>query len=347
MNPELQTIQHAVQHNCHVADAGFAADYTLCIYLLKMREFYRWESQQGFADELPQEDIGQWLRQREELWESLEDADYQPISVDGEEFDPFDTDNINAGLLAKGFVYSGGLGFKTKPHFFLGRLERQVEQDGYRILITSDELARDLTAPPAMSLGKTIFIRRESLRRMVWEKVEQWDWNKLDNPMGRAIAAYDFKNDLDNALNAMTANELDSVLRHEIGEIMAGRLLGGQWEEMLLALPRSKAELMVRSVRDHLADALSTLPNLLEKGNEASIHFYMGNMVNMRKELFPSLRAAYDSWLDTRKLDEFSNLVSKSEQHWLQLARQCLDIFDLQQADWIKQLESLIEANPL
>ncbi|MDH5182061.1 MAG: hypothetical protein OEY07_20550, partial [Gammaproteobacteria bacterium] len=229
----------------------------------------------------------------------------------------------------------------------LGRLEQQIDQDGYRILITSEELARDLTAPPAMSLGQTIFIRRESLRRMVWEKVEQWDWNKLDNPLGRAIACYDFRTNLESALEAMTEAELKVVLWHEIGEIKAGQLLGEQWEEMLMALPRSRAEFMVRSVRDHLADALVTLPHLLEQGNTASIHFYMGNLAHMRKELFPGLRSAYDQWLQSNDTAALRDITEISRQHWLNLGRQCLEIYQARPLDWIKQLENLLETSCL
>ena len=36
-------IVSAVQKNCHISDAQFASDLTLCTFLLKMRELYRWE----------------------------------------------------------------------------------------------------------------------------------------------------------------------------------------------------------------------------------------------------------------------------------------------------------------
>ena len=39
----LAGLAAAVQTNCHIADARHAADMTLCIYLLQMREFHRWE----------------------------------------------------------------------------------------------------------------------------------------------------------------------------------------------------------------------------------------------------------------------------------------------------------------
>jgi len=56
-----------------------------------------------------------------------------------------------------------------------------------------------------------------------------------------------------------------NVLLHEIGETEAGKLLGTQWKDMLNDIPRSKTELQMRTVRDHLADCLSTLPSLIEE----------------------------------------------------------------------------------
>lgn len=347
MNSQLQTITQAVQHNCHIADAGFATDFTLCVYLMKMREFYRWEMDQRFTEHLAQDEVGQWLRQREELWESLEDTDYTPIKVNKQSFDPFDTAAINEQLIPLGFVYSGGLGYANKPHFFLGELESQRQEDDYQILVSNEEFARDLGSPPAMTLDKTIFIRRESLRRLLWEKIEQWNWNKPDNPMARAMAMYDFKHDVEASLNEMTDNELTAVLMHETGEVMAGKLLGEEWEAMLMALPRSKAEFMLRAIRDHLADALSTLPYLVESDNAASIHFYLGNLSNMRKDLFPRLKSVYQEWLDSHSLTPFRQIIAISHEHWLTVARQALTIFRQRDPDWVHQIDSFIEGKRL
>ena len=298
MNSALQAIKDTVQKNCHISDALHAGNYTLCIYLMKMREFYRWEQKQTFNASLPHEQVGHWLRKREGLWESLEDSEFEAIIMDEQSFDPFEHQSINDVLNEHGLVYSGGLGINNKPHFFLGKLESREEINGYTVLISSEEYARDITSPPGMTQGNTIFIRRESLKRMLWEKLETWNWNQSDNALGRALKFYDFKKDLDNALEQMTEAETQAMLLHEIGEIEAGRFLGNAWEELLVKLPHSKAELMLRAVRDHLADSISTFPSLIEEQNEASIHFYMGNLNNMRKHLYPSLQEAYQQWRD-------------------------------------------------
>ncbi len=61
----MTPLTQQIQHNCHISDAQYAGNYTLCIYLLKMREFYRWQKQRPFTQKLDNHDIGDWLTQRE------------------------------------------------------------------------------------------------------------------------------------------------------------------------------------------------------------------------------------------------------------------------------------------
>ncbi len=347
MAHDLHRLTAAVQENCHISDSRHASDYTMCIYLLKMREYYRWEKGYSLSDRLPGDEVGDWLVEREALWESLEDQDYRPIDVDGRTIDPFDNDLINEALLPKELVYSGGLGRGCRPHFFLADLERVEEHDGYRILVSGKEYARDLTAPPAMALDKTIYVRQESFRRTIWERYEEWRWQKRESPMGRAIIHYDFDADPESSLDRMTAQEVNAVVLHEIGEIQAGQLLGSTWEDMLAALPRSRAEFMARAVRDHLADSLSTLPGLLEHQAEGSLHFYVANLNGMRKEIFPSLLSAYDDWHRQGKTRPLEQLVKTGRDHWQQLGEQMLDLYQQHGEGCGPRLESLIENNYL
>jgi hypothetical protein len=347
MGAELRQLTTAVQQNCHIADAIHAGDYTLCIYLLKMREYYRWEKGIGFDADVPRDDLGAWLQARERLWESLESQAFGSLRLGERCFDPFDTEQVNADLLPLGLVYSAGLGRSAKPHFFLGRLERRERRNGYTILISADEYARDLTAPPGMTLNKTIFVRRESIRRMVWEQVEEWGWKRLDNPMGRAIASYDFARDLPEALEAMTADVLDIVLEHEVGEVIAGEALGSDWEDMLATLPRSRLEFMARAIRDLLADCVSTLPTLLERAYDPSLHFFIGHMNGMRRDLFPGLLAAYQRWVDGGDLAAMREITARGRDHWMAAAQRLLGGYRELGADDLSRLEGLLEQSRL
>lgn len=325
-NIQVQQLVDTVQHNCHISDALHARNYSLCVYLLKMREFYRWEQGFAFGENLARGPLGEWLSAREHLWIELEEKEYSPLKLASAQYQPFDSQAINDSLAPMGLIYSGGY-CGAKPHFFLAMLERSIEEEGTRIYIAGKELAREITAPPAMSVSNTIFLRRESLRRMIWEKLEEWGWQDMGRAIARASRHYPFKEDLDTALDAMTSDEIDTLLEHELGEVMLGRELGPEWEVMLVTLPRSRAEYQLRAIRDHLVDCRRTLPWLLEQGRDAALHFYMANFTSMRKEIFPSLVSAYEKWLQGDGGKTLLETIKYGAEHWQAQAQKALAIY--------------------
>ena len=345
MQVNLQPLLTAVQRNCHISDARHAGDYTLCIYLLKMREYFRWEQGYSFRDNLPEGDVGDWLKQREHFWQTIEDESFVDLPVDGDHYDPFDNEAINAALNPHGLVYSGGLGNQCTPHFFLGKLGHQERQSNFTVLMSEREYARDLTAPPAMALDDTIFIRRESLRRMIWERIEEWQWSKLENAMGRVIRSFNFDKDTEGALDEITNAVLDSVLLHEKGEVLAGKQLGPEWEHMLASLPRSKTEIMIRSVRDLLADSLTTLPSLVSQGKDVPLHFYFANLTGMHKYLSPALVLGYEAWVMHGEREAIEDLLPASTTHWNALVNQVLDLHRTNPDEFSNRLQTLVEEN--
>ncbi|MBI3563179.1 MAG: hypothetical protein HY080_15840 [Gammaproteobacteria bacterium] len=347
MNLDLSSIKQTVQKNCHIADANTASDYTLCIYLMKMREYYRWEHGFNYGDNLPNHAVGEWLRNREKLWQALEEEQFAPIRIDDHSHDPFDCTAINAALQPHHLIYSGGFGYNVKPHFFLGVLETHEQHQGYDIYVAGDEYACDLTSPPAMSQGKTIYLRRDALRRMLWEKYEQWLWNKPDNALGRALAEYDFSTDVDQALDKMTHSELKAALWHEIGEVMAHHRFGGAWEELLLKTPRSKLEVMLRAIRDLYADCISTLPQILALQQPGSLHFFLANLTPMRKHLFPGLVSAYDTWHRCADRGPLNAIAEEGAEHWGKLCHDVLAYAQDNPESFNQALVSMIEQHRL
>jgi hypothetical protein len=345
----LKSLAEVVQHNCNISDARHGADYSLCVYLMKMREYYRWEKHLPYGASLERGQVGDWLAAREQLWEELEGEDLRPLPIGGRRFDPFDTDAINDRLAREGLVYSAGLGARAKPHFFLGDLECAQRAGGYAVFVAAGEYARDLAAPPAMTLGSSIFLRRESLRRMLWEKLESWRWSRPDNALGRAFACYDFEGDLEESLEAMTDHEIRAVLLHEQGEYAAGECLGQEWNRMVLDLAQTPAEIMARAVRDHLADCLVTLPGLAEMDEAASLHFYVGNLTAMRKDVFPALLSTYQSWWDqaaagTGDARVFAALAARGRGHWEQVAQGMLALYRGHGADAAHAIAALVSS---
>ncbi len=314
----------AVQHNCDVSDARHARDYGLCTYLLKMREYYRWENDLPYFRALPRADIGEWLTKREQRWNEIESSSFRALPLPPGDCDPFDGEAANRALVPLGYVYSAGYGRHRKPHFFLGRLERREQHAGLTVLVSGCEYARDLVAPPAMMQRHTAFIRQESLRRYLWEKFEESGQRSNDSPIRRALACYDFDADPEQALTEMTESETRAAILHEIGEAMAGQQLGEPWEQMLNAAAGARAELAARAVRDHLADCLSTLPALIEHEDHASLHFYFANLDGMRRELFPAAAEAYEHWHASGDATALRALVARGREHWRAAAREFL-----------------------
>ncbi|MDX5152088.1 MAG: hypothetical protein R3188_06395 [Acidiferrobacterales bacterium] len=335
-----------VQHNCHISDARYAGNYTMCIFLLKMREFYRWENDIALTAPMPRAEIGDWLVERENTWTQIEETDYQPLELRGESVDPFEASRINEALVPQGFVYSSGYGLHQKPHFFLGQLESVEKRGDLTIYISSCEYARDLVAPPAMMRDNTVFIRQESLRRYLWERIEGWQFNKSNRqtPMGLALELYGYSQDqVVTVLDRMTRDETEAVILHETGEAEAGKALGNEWEEMLATFPSSKVEFMARASRDLLADCLSTLPELIRTGNEASLHFHFANMTGLRKHLYPELYNAYETWTKDHDIQQLHHAVERGQDYWTDKCRSVLDLYRQQDSRADDAIVELLE----
>jgi hypothetical protein len=347
MKESLKQLCCAVQRNCHISDARHGADYGLCTYLLKMREYYRWENGLDYGVSLTNESVGEWLTRREQLWDSLSEDEFAPLPLAGRLFDPFEVDQINERLDAYGLVYSAGYGSRSKPLFFLGHLERREEPGGATVWVAGRELARDLMAPAAMCQGDRIFIRRESFRRLLWEKLENWRWHRPDNAMGRAFAYYDFEENLEYALDQMVEKELDVVLLHEQGEYQAGSVLGEAWNQMLSALGHSPAEMMARAVRDHWADCQVTMPALIDREDHASVHFFIGGLSGMRKTLFPTLISAYERWHATADWQALKGSVETGREHWSTISGEVLNIHRERPDQAQVEIKSLLESRKL
>jgi hypothetical protein len=338
---ELSALIDTVQKNCTIADARHARDMTMCTFLLEMREYYRWEMEIPYGARLPKDELGDWLNARESLWDTVEEEDFALLPLSDSGIDPFEADDINRALIPQGLVYSSGLGHFRKPHFVLAELKRAEVREGVQVLVAGCEYARDLIAPPAAMRDGAIFLRMDAVRRLLWNKYEEWQWKEKDTALGRAFAHYDFERDIDRGLDRMVEAESEAMILHEIGEARAESLLGEDWNAMLGQLGSRHAELLARAVRDHLADCLVTLPTLLEREAIGSLHFYLANLSGLRRALFPALPQAYDAWLDSRDTAGLARTVAAAETHWLNAARKLTATFHRDPAHGDAQLNAL------
>ncbi len=334
----------AVQTNCHIADASHAADMTLCVYLLQMREFFRWE--QGIAplQPLPRDEVGAWLAQREALWASLEGSDFAPLPVQDRWYDPFDAAAVNAELRPFGLVYGAGYTGPGRACFFLGRLQRAQQREGIELLVSACEHARGLAAPPAALAGSTVLLRQESFARWVWEKVEAWTLKRQAGAFKAALDAYEFDRLGPAAVERLIEAEGETLILHELGEFRAGRLLGPPWQVMRSALGCRRTQLFVTAVRDHLADCLVTLPTLLERQADASIHFWFSNLEGARAELFPRLALAYAAWCGGDQGAALGGALTAGRHHWRHWCDQVLALHHAHGADAQPHIERALSA---
>jgi hypothetical protein len=134
--------------------------------------------------------------------------------------------------------------------------------------------------------------------------------------MARVVERYPFERDSDAALEALTDDEIQAVLLHELGEAGAGELLGEPWPRMLIEVAGTPVEIQARAVRDLLADCSVTLPELLAREADSSLHLFFANLRGMRAHLFPGLQAGYQRWVDGGPRGELRDLAARGREHW-------------------------------
>ncbi len=344
MNAPDRALIEAVQTNCHIADAAHAADMTLCIYLLQMREFYRWE--QGLAPLQPmaREAVGAWLSAREALWDELEDSPLRQLPVQGSLYDPFEVEAVNAALAPQGLVYGAGYTAPGRASFFLGALASERQRDGVRVRTSGREYARGLSAPPAALQGGTIYLRQESLQRWLWEKYEAWTLRRPPGAFRRALDAHGYARDGEAAVARMAATQAETLVLHELGEAQARALLGEDWPAMRQALDDRRTELFVRAARDLLADCRVTLPALLQRGEESSLHFWFANFEGLRAELAPGLARAYESGCTGAGMQALQPALAQAAAHWQAVCEQVLALHRAHGAAAQPHIRALLES---
>ncbi len=317
---DFQKTIEVVQTNCHIADARHAREMSMCNYLLGMRELYIWEHEFPPSRPLVKADLSNWLVQREMFWEELEELDYSPIPIANREYDPFDIVAINSVLEPHGLVYGGGLGRWGKPHFFLGQLLRSEKIHGLTLRVSGCEYARDITANPAALREGTLFLRTDALQRWLAEKIEIWSVHQADGALKAALDCYGEQGASSTLLQRMAEQESEVLILHEVGEAMAEPMLGPSWRDMLMSFSSRRAIFLARSVRDNLADCLSTLPDLIKREQSCSLHFYFANLEGLRRTLFPQLVTAYECWRDSGDMSKLSAAIEAGSKHWQTVA---------------------------
>lgn len=341
---EQQALVAAVQTNCHIADAAHAADMTLCIYLLQMREFFRWERGIAPLQPVPREEVGAWLSAREALWAGLEGKPWQPLPVGEAICDPFDVEAVNTVLGPQGLVYGAGYTAPGRASFFLGQLESVQQREGLRVRVSGREYARGLASPPAALQDGTIYLRRESLQRWLWEKYEAWTLRRPAGAFQAVLDAYGHADEAELAVPRMAQAQAESLLLHELGEARVTALLGPDWAELRQALDCRRTGLYLRAVRDLLADCLLTLPTLQARQDAPALHFWFANFEGLRADLCPRLLRAYEAYRAGDGGDRLAQVLPAAAAHWQALCLEVLVLYRAHGAAAQARIRALLES---
>ena len=302
---ELERLIGQVKLNCNISDAEFWGYYSMCGLLMRLRELYRSEHSLMPWDPLPKEDVSVWIAAREALWTELENEELRALDLDGREYDPFETGELNVLLSRRGLVYGGGYGRFNKPTFFLSRLESVETVSGCRVYYAGRELCRDLSASAAMLQGGSIFIRLEPLRALLWDKYLELRGRRFSGALGEAFSHYGIdrtgaQEEVHGRIESLVYEISEILLLHELGEAFEHER-SGEWIEMLGSGTDVMNEFYLRGIKDLLADTSEAGPlkAIVERRQRALLCFYVVLLDGVRRELFPEMLDAFQRFADS------------------------------------------------
>jgi hypothetical protein len=295
-----------VRYNCDVSDARFAGHYSICGLALRLRDLYKWEKQLSPWEEHEPAEILAWIDRKEQLWEKLQGRDFEPIDVDGNLCDPFDVRGINAQLAPRGLFYGAGYAQSLKPSFVLGRIDARLGHNGLAVVHLGRELARDLLTLPALSQDDQVVLRKEAARLFVWDQIFYITPSRrpyLDFALRHAGLPDTNPSSLQANFAILLEGLHDVFVAHEIGERCDTVFNTDQWRAMIAAFPHSPVELLLRAVKDALADSgpQGPLPKIVANQDAVALGFYLVFHDGLGRQLFPQFRRAFSDFARSGK----------------------------------------------
>ena len=313
---ERDEIARQILNNCTISDARHAGYYSICGLALRLRDLYKWEHGLAPWVEKNTADISDWIGDKERIWDRIAENDFTKIMITGRAYDPFDADGINAVLEPEGLLYGAGYAYSLKPTFFLAVIEEKKRIDGHDIYMLGREVARDLFTSPALIQNEAILIRQDSARLFLWDKLL---FIKKSGRKALKFALEIFGQNethpdaLRESLEQISASELDTYIYHELGEIKDTVFDRTIWQEIIAAFPHSPIELLVRAVKDLLADTgrYGTLRHIIQHKNAAALALYVAFLDGFLKLIFPDLPDAFRSFTETQEWAAIDQAVSR------------------------------------
>jgi hypothetical protein len=329
---DVEAITRQILHNCDISDAQHAGLYSMCGLALRLRDLYKWERRLNPWEEKDSSEILDWIDQKEQLWEKLAEAEFADLTIDGRQYDPFDTSKINAALEPHRILYGAGYAYSLKPTFFLAEIENKERTSGYSVYTLGHELARDLLTLPALSQDNMILLRTASARLFLWDQmvyVKKSGRPALQFALQQCGLEEQHPETLRLSLPIILAAQKDNYIHHEIGEMRESTFHTHIWREIIGTYPHTPVELLSRALKDLLADTNDhgTLRYLTQNRKAAGLGLYAAFLDGLQKELFPELRAAFNAFTRTRNWHIIEEAAAAGYSHARNYADQIIQIF--------------------
>jgi hypothetical protein len=332
---DIQKVSSQIKTNCNISDAKYWGSYSLCGLLMRLRELYRFEKGLKPWERILQKDVGEWISERETLWGDIEGGDFKDIAVNGDVYNPFDVEKINAALNKKGLLYGAGYGLYMKPIFFVTDIISHKKIDGFDVYIAGNEYARDLSDYPAMLQNNVIIARLDLTRLLLWNRFEELRQKKTKCKLSFAFSQYGITQE--NGINEETydgitriaRSEAETYIYHELGEAYEGRRLGEAWKVFLSDLRHSQAEVFARAVKDVLSDTAEEgmLGHIIENRKTGSLGFYNVFLSGFRKIIFPEMAGAFREFVETGDWEVICKAGKSGYQNAEEYAERLLSIY--------------------
>jgi len=298
MNTELENLREQVMYNCHVSDGKYGGVFSLCGFLLRMRDYFKWEKNLDPWDEPDYADLLSWVESREKLWEKTAVKEFKPLVLGDNRFDPFDVDEVNSRIASAGLFYGAGYATGMKPTFFLAAAPTFKTINKMHVHILDKELARDLFTSPAMRQGNHIIVRPWTMAALLWDLILEKKPSTLE-ALKYSLAQYDLDLDklhdlskgLSNNLWKVSMEQSETWIYHELGEASQQDFNLEIWQEIIASHANTVVEKAARAVKDLLADTheQGLLAHIIEHRKKSSLGLYLCFASPILKAFFPEI----------------------------------------------------------
>jgi hypothetical protein len=342
----IDPISQTIKLNCDISDARFWGHFSICGLLMRYRDLYRSEKGLEPWSPVPRQDIASWIERKEAQWPELEQKEFDEIPCGGKTCTPYDTQSLNELLNPLGYVYGAGLGMYLKPTFFLGGLRSITEIEGHQVFVSDRELVRDLFSAPAMLQDRSIFIRFDPLRALLWDafsRIRPGCGSILAEAFAAAgISAGQRTDDaFTAALERMAQTYADVLLWHELAE---SRERDPRWKELIAAAKDRNAELLLRAIQDLVADTSERGPlhRIIKSKETGALAAMAGLLDGFRRALFPEIREACRLLLREGNWEIVENARSRGYERFNELRNSLLEVHSREGRDaLIRSLQQL------